>query len=260
MFYKAYLLPSLNLLWDDSPIIQVGLLEQLKVNLWRQLRGGGQHKGDRGQDHHRQRQESKNLNVEKNVKICYIEKGYNISWCLGNTWIIPGLPEMFPDILSSSKDISSKPHTCCLQNPLPAVAPRIFVDTNSRIQFPEKFGWVLFAITWDITYLELTDWPAELWWCLGSNGLCNMDLKFCWFRSRKSKELKEIEKYWFTSRRYKSHSRESLAYSNCKSSKSGLAFLWLIVLICLVATFCYLVLLYGDTILWKNQSFTISLC
>ena len=52
---------------------------------------------------------------------------------------LPGLPRMFPGILSSSRDISSGAHTCCHRNPLPSDVPHIFVGTNSQIQFPGGF-------------------------------------------------------------------------------------------------------------------------
>ena len=52
---------------------------------------------------------------------------------------LPGLPRMFPGILSSSRDIFSGAHTCCHQNPLPSDVPHIFVGTDSQIQFPGGF-------------------------------------------------------------------------------------------------------------------------
>ena len=52
---------------------------------------------------------------------------------------LPGLPRMFPGILSSSRDIFSGAHTCCHRNPLPSDVPHIFVGTNSQIQFPGGF-------------------------------------------------------------------------------------------------------------------------
>ena len=149
---QTHLVPSLNLLGDDGPVLQVSLLEQLEIHLRSQLRGGGQHERHRGQDHHRQRQESKDLdwkifpNVVKWVR--------HVKIMSSNTWAprdVSGYSVKFqryflktPYLLSPKSSSLSRSSYFCWHK---------FSDSISW-----KFWMFLFVIIWDITFLKLTCW------------------------------------------------------------------------------------------------------
>ena len=118
----THLLPTLHNIFYFCSIF----LKEEEVHVGCELRHGAQHKGDGGQDHHGQRQEGVDLGNKRLFSSFFYS-------------ILPGLPRMFPGILSSSRDIFSGAHTCCHRNPLPSDVPHIFVGTDSQIQFPGGF-------------------------------------------------------------------------------------------------------------------------